>query len=143
MYATRPHGFAYMCWMVSCPSSNARFGAAIPGGPNHGARDCRMNSVYGPGACIDSKTARFCSLGSLRYLSSAWRYVGTQARSAVSVSVRYRPTTSMSVVAGASVKDCDTTRTGGAEACGGWVGTRPRGGVGGGFPRGPRAGGNP
>lgn len=29
----------------------------------------------------------------------------------------------MSVVAGASVKDCDTMRTGGADACGGGVGT--------------------
>jgi hypothetical protein len=28
----------------------------------------------------------------------------------------------MSVVAGASENDWDTTRTGGAEACGGWVG---------------------
>jgi len=39
------------------------------------------------------------------------------------VSVRYRPTTSMSVVAGASVNDCDTMRTGGADAWGGGVGT--------------------
>ena len=39
------------------------------------------------------------------------------------MSVRYRPTTSMSVVAGASVNDCDTIRTGGADACGGAVGT--------------------
>jgi len=28
----------------------------------------------------------------------------------------------MSEVVGASENDCDTTRTGGAEACGGWVG---------------------
>src|SRR5258706_696280 len=142
MYATRPHGFAYMCWMVSCPSSNVRFGARVPGGPNHGARDWRMNSVYGPGACIDSKAARFCSLGSLRYLSSACRYVRTQARSPVSVSVRYRPTTSMSVVAGASVKDCDTTRTDGAEACGGWVDTRSGGRLRRGFSPHPGPGGH-
>jgi hypothetical protein len=37
--------------------------------------------------------------------------------------MRYRPTTSMSVVAGAIVKDCDTMRTGGADAWGGGVGT--------------------
>jgi len=72
---------------------------------------------------MESKAARLCSFGSFRYLSSACRYAGTQLRSEVSVSVRYRPTTSMSVVAGASVNDCDTMRTGGVDACGGGVGT--------------------
>src|SRR5204862_8071493 len=117
VYATRPHGFAYMCWIVSWPTSNLRFSSN--GTPAR--RGCRISSAYGPGAYSDSKRPWFAN-GSLRYWSSASRKVGTHLRRSVSVVVRYGPTTSMSGAAVAIEKACDTTRIDGGNADGDPVG---------------------